>query len=164
MRRSLTHCFCRHTSEPPVASDVQRSCESLLPMRGFDRCFCLERGFFGGQHETSLYPGQTHAGIVSQPEVLCGPAAFWTHYLRSFWSPHCAHLCLGETESARWDISPSMLFISRVLWSPCHSVSHRAFFFFCCWFLASLGLDGLDSGESSAKPLIWITSLSQWGR
>lgn len=63
---------------------------------------------------------------------------------------HCAHLCLGETESARWDISPSMLFILRVPRSPCHSVSHPGYFFVLIFGLPQA--DGLDSGESSAKP------------
>ena len=77
---------------------------------------------------------------------------------------HCAHLCLGETESARWDISPSMLFILRVPRSPCHSVSHPASFFFLCWFLASLRQMASTQVSHQQSPLIWITSLSQWGR
>lgn len=162
MRHYLTHCFCCRTFEPSVASNVQRSWESRLPTRGFDRCFCLERGFFGGQHETSLYPGRTHAGIVSQPEVLCGPAAFWTYYLRSFWSP-IVLICASVKLNLQGEISPPRCYSScgcrglPVILSLIQVI-------FLCWFLASLRQMASTQVSHQQSPLIWITSLSQLGR
>lgn len=67
-----------------------------------------------------------------------------------FWSGvHIEPIVLSETESGRWDISSMEPIHLWVLRSPCHSFSHQVFF---CLFLPPPQADGLDSGESSAKP------------
>lgn len=73
-------------------------------------------------------------------------------------------ICASVKLNLQGEISPPRCYSSRGCCGLPVILSLIEPFFFCCWFLASLGLDGLDSGESSAKPLIWITSLSQWGR
>lgn len=92
----------------------------------------------------------------SQPEVLYRPAAFWTYYLKFFlisriyWA-YCVHFCLGVTESLGWDIYSSAG--AEVFQS---SVSNHL-------FSAPLRQKALTQVNHQQSPLIWLTSLSQWG-
>lgn len=59
-----------------------KPCESPFSL---DKCYCLKWGFsfFWVQHETSPNPGRSSCRHCTrpqtQPRVLHGPAAFWTH-------------------------------------------------------------------------------------
>lgn len=147
-------------------SNLQRPCESPFPWGGLDKCFCLKWGFLGATWDVTVSwtDSRWHcARPQSRPGVLHGPAAFWTYYLKVF-------LFISRTLSLLYSFFPRCNWICKVryfplepihlwvLWSFCHSFSHHVFL-----SLPPLRQMALTQVSHLQSPLIWLTSLSQWG-
>lgn len=188
----LTHCYCHYLH---VRVTNQRlchichctllNCQSRLfekwavickghvnPLShegALDECFCLKWGFLGATWDVTVSRTDSRwhcARPQSPPEVLYGPAAFWTYYLKVFLISCILSLLCSFLARCNWICKVRYLPLGpihlRVLWSFCHSVSHHVVFPF---FLSLPPLRQTASTQVSHQqsPLIWLTSLSQWG-
>lgn len=113
-----------HTFELSVSAFEKRRviCEGHVnPLfhQGSWQMFLSQVGDFWGQHETSLYPGQIHAGIVLAHRVSprsctdlqqfgCIICRFFFSFFDLTYIEPIVCFCLAVTESARWNISPAL--------------------------------------------------------